>query len=112
MHALGSEKRPPLTAWHFGRTKSRFATLSRLHRAVGYGIASSRRVRSFSCASGVGQMAGITHLRRPVICALSVHFRDQSERLYMDPSSFASTPFFGGEVRLLTYIRPLTAASI
>ena len=31
---------------------------------------------------------------------------------YMDPSSFASTPFFGGEVRLLTYIRPLTAASI
>jgi hypothetical protein len=30
----------------------------------------------------------------------------------MDPSSFASTPFFGGEVRLLTYIRPLTAASI
>jgi hypothetical protein len=30
----------------------------------------------------------------------------------MDPSSFASTPFFGGEVRLLTYIRPLTTASI
>jgi hypothetical protein len=30
----------------------------------------------------------------------------------MDPSSFASTPFFGGEVRLHTYIRPLTATSI
>src|SRR5271165_5504666 len=35
-----------------------------------------------------------------------------NERPYMDPSSFASTPFFGGKVRLLTYIRPLTAASI
>jgi len=34
------------------------------------------------------------------------------ERLYMDPSSVASIPFFGGEVRLLTYIRPLTAASL
>jgi len=34
------------------------------------------------------------------------------ERPYMDPSSVASTPFFGGEVRLLTYIRPLTAASV
>jgi hypothetical protein len=31
---------------------------------------------------------------------------------YMDPSSFASIPFFGGEVRLLTYIRPLTTPSI
>ena len=31
---------------------------------------------------------------------------------YMDPSSFASTLFFGGKVRLLTYIRPLIAASI
>ena len=31
---------------------------------------------------------------------------------YMDPSSVASTPFFGFEVRLLTYIRPLIAASI
>jgi hypothetical protein len=30
----------------------------------------------------------------------------------MDPSSVASTPFFGDEVRLLTYIRPLTAASV
>jgi hypothetical protein len=30
----------------------------------------------------------------------------------MDPSSFASTPFFGGKVRLLTYIRPLSTASI
>jgi len=34
------------------------------------------------------------------------------ERLYMDPSPVASTPFFGDEVRLLTYIRPLTAASV
>jgi hypothetical protein len=32
--------------------------------------------------------------------------------MYMDPSSFASTLFFGGKVRLLTYIRPLIAASI
>jgi hypothetical protein len=39
-------------------------------------------------------------------------FIEVHERPYMDPSSFASTPFFGGEVRLLTYIRPLTAASI
>jgi len=31
---------------------------------------------------------------------------------YMDPSSVASIPFFGNEVRLLTYIRPLIAASI
>jgi len=31
---------------------------------------------------------------------------------YMDPSSVASIPFFGSEVRLLTYIRPLIAASI
>src|SRR5258708_2437996 len=30
---------------------------------------------------------------------------------YMDPSSVASTPFFGVEVRLLTYIRSLTTAS-
>jgi len=30
---------------------------------------------------------------------------------YMDPSSVASTPFFGFEIRLLTYIRPLPAAS-
>ena len=29
-------------------------------------------------------------------------------RPYMDPSSVASTPFFGVEVRLLTYIRSLT----
>ena len=29
----------------------------------------------------------------------------------MDPSSVASTPFFGFEIRLLTYIRPLPAAS-
>jgi hypothetical protein len=29
----------------------------------------------------------------------------------MDPSSFASTPFVGVEVRLLTYIRSLTTAS-
>src|SRR4029450_6664509 len=33
------------------------------------------------------------------------------ELAYMDPSSVASTPFFGFEVRLLTYIRPLPAAS-
>ena len=31
--------------------------------------------------------------------------------VYMDPSSVASTPFFGFEVRLLPYIRPLPAAS-
>ena len=30
----------------------------------------------------------------------------------MDSSSGASTPFFGDEVRLLTYIRPLDLASI
>ena len=30
----------------------------------------------------------------------------------MDPSSFASTPVSGREVRLLTYIRPLIAAPI
>ena len=28
------------------------------------------------------------------------------------PPRFASTPFFDGEVRLLTYIRPLTATSL
>jgi hypothetical protein len=33
------------------------------------------------------------------------------DRPYMDPSSVASTPFFGVEVRLLTYIRSLTTAS-
>ena len=36
----------------------------------------------------------------------------RTENAYMDPSSFASTPFFGGKVRLLTYIRPLITASI
>jgi hypothetical protein len=41
-----------------------------------------------------------------------VDVRSGRERLYMDPSSFASTPIFGGEGRLLTYIRPLTAASV
>jgi len=30
--------------------------------------------------------------------------------LYMDPFSYASTLIFDVEVRLLTYIRPLTAA--
>jgi len=30
----------------------------------------------------------------------------------MDSSSVASTPFFGDEVRLLTYIRPLSMASV
>ena len=30
----------------------------------------------------------------------------------MDSSSFASIPFFGHEVRLLTYIRPVVAASV
>ena len=29
----------------------------------------------------------------------------KGDRPYMGTSSFASTPFFGGEVRLLTYIR-------
>jgi hypothetical protein len=34
------------------------------------------------------------------------------ELAYMDPSSVASIPFFSNKVRLLTYIRPPTAASI
>ena len=42
----------------------------------------------------------------------SVAYAFAATLAYMDPSSFASIPFFGGGVRLLTYIRPLTAASI
>ena len=42
----------------------------------------------------------------------SGHFVAAHQLAYMDPSSVASIPFFGNEVRLLTYIRPLTAASI
>ena len=38
--------------------------------------------------------------------------RQRNELAYMDPSSVASIPFFGNEVRLLTYIRPPTAASL
>lgn len=54
-------------------------------------------------------------MQRNNIAPRCIHLNGGSrrlQRLYMDPSSVASTPFFGGEVRLLTYIRPLTAASI
>ena len=40
------------------------------------------------------------------------HSAEARQLAYMDPSSVASIPFFGNEVRLLTYIRPLIAASI
>ena len=36
----------------------------------------------------------------------------RAECPYMDPTSFASIRCFGGEVRLHTYIRSLTTASI
>jgi len=40
----------------------------------------------------------------------AVKAADTYEQLYMDPFSYASTLIFDVEVRLLTYIRPLTAA--
>jgi hypothetical protein len=36
---------------------------------------------------------------------------DEALRPYMDTPSFASIPFFGGKVRLLTYFRPRVTAS-
>jgi hypothetical protein len=48
----------------------------------------------------------------PTVRIAAMAVIDASQLAYMDPSSVASIPFFGNEVRLLTYIRPLTAASI
>ena len=60
---------------------------------------------------GASADARIDRLDRKLVWILDAKNKQFTECPYMDPSSVASTPFFGLEVRLLTYIRSLTTAS-